>query len=835
MKTLTFAMIVKNAAKDLSEILPAMQSIADEMLIVDTGSSDDTIKIAQQLGAQVLHHKWNDSFAEARNVYIEAATSDWIFSIDADERVAASDLRLIKEAAGKPPQGFLMTTRNYSASPASLGFIPCRGEYADLEKGQNGWTPSTKVRMFPRLPGVRYSGAVRELLEPSLETAGIKLGEILVPIHHYGQVTEEKKAYYRDLLQKKAAEEPDNPRHLLELATENFHLKQFNDAAQQLATAIDLYLNGHKAPYFDLGGAYNTLGVALINLNRRKEALDAFDMGIRAGGNSLQSLIKNRDLLQRMGKSLGVIMIVKNEEQNLPGILNDAKRFADQIVVVDTGSQDQSVEIAKKYGAKIGHFEWCDDFAAARNRSIELAETDYLLWLDADDRIDESEQRKLQDLKSRLDGAYFLRVESATDEAAASREGFTAFYQLRLFPRRDDIRFSGRVHEELISSIDKTGLSTRQQSITIRHTGYHRAEDRIAKGRRNLAIQLKALADGNGSAEQHYMIAASYFAVKDYTKCLEHIKTARQMGGGGLWRKYAYHMACDCHINLEHPQEALQELIAGAAEYPESGLMQYFLGAMLLRQQQYLPAIEALKKAEQLGVEQESFAIPTDIEQQLPYYLGLANQKCGKLEAAEIGYRKTIGIDPHHCPALNALGITLLQRGQISQAVEYLETAHQICPSREVQSSLAGANYHLGNYDQARKYYQIDQPDASSLSGLLLCCLRLDDIDGLVATLDQLMLLSGLTTDIEIQSLDELAALIAETGSSLLGICQQTAAERMVEAAEAIKPDSSLLLQADLAASSTDKAIDLLKRALQAGFAPEKVDARLRRLEENNA
>ncbi len=539
MKTLTFAMIVKNAAKDLPEILPAMQSIADEMLIVDTGSSDDTVKIAQELGAQVLLHQWNDSFAEARNVYIEAATTDWIFSIDADERVATQDLRLIKEATGKPPQGFLMTTRNYSASPDSQGFIACRGEYADLEQGQKGWTPSTKVRMFPRLPGIRYSGAVRELIEPSLEKAGIKLGEILAPIHHFGQISEEKQLYYRNLLQKKVNEEPDNPRHLLELATENFHLKQFSATAQQIAKAIELYLSGHQAPYFDLGGAYNTLGVALINLKRRTEALDAFEMGIQAGGNSLQSLIKNRELLQRMGKSLGVVMIVKNEEQNLPGILNEVKSFADQIVVVDTGSQDQSVEIAKKCGATIGQFDWCDDFAAARNHSIKLAETDYLLWVDADDRIDVSEQRKLQELKSQLDGAYYLRVESATDEAAASRDGFTAFYQLRLFPRREDIIFRGRVHEELVSSVRQAGLNTQELPITIRHTGYHKAEDRIAKGRRNLAIQLKALDEGSDSAEQHYMIAASFFAVKNYNASPEHISIAREKGGGGLWQKYA--------------------------------------------------------------------------------------------------------------------------------------------------------------------------------------------------------------------------------------------------------------------------------------------------------
>ncbi len=85
---------------------------------------------------------------------------------------------------------------------------------------------------------------------------------------------------------------------------------------------------------------------------------------------------------------LGVVMIVKNEEKNIGSLLEDIKGIFDEVVVVDTGSPDRTLEILRSYGVNIGHFNWCDDFSAARNKSIELAVLDYLLWLDADDRID---------------------------------------------------------------------------------------------------------------------------------------------------------------------------------------------------------------------------------------------------------------------------------------------------------------------------------------------------------------------------------------------------------------------------------------------------------------
>lgn len=100
--------------------------------------------------------------------------------------------------------------------------------------------------------------------------------------------------------------------------------------------------------------------------------------------------------------TVSLCMIVKNEERTLGRVLACASSFCDEIIVVDTGSTDRTVEIARQYGAKVGHFTWCDDFAAARNYSFSLATGDWILWLDADDVLPEQAIAVAHDIKANL-------------------------------------------------------------------------------------------------------------------------------------------------------------------------------------------------------------------------------------------------------------------------------------------------------------------------------------------------------------------------------------------------------------------------------------------------
>jgi len=99
-----------------------------------------------------------------------------------------------------------------------------------------------------------------------------------------------------------------------------------------------------------------------------------------------------------MKNSLSLTLIVKNEEKTLDRILKNAHLYADEIVIVDTGSNDQTKEIAKKYTDKVYDFVWCDDFSKARNFGIEKCSMDFVMWIDADDVISDENARKIKQL-----------------------------------------------------------------------------------------------------------------------------------------------------------------------------------------------------------------------------------------------------------------------------------------------------------------------------------------------------------------------------------------------------------------------------------------------------
>ena len=146
--------------------------------------------------------------------------------------------------------------------------------------------------------------------------------------------------------------------------------------------------------------------------------------------------------------TISLCMIVKDEELTLEHCLQCAKGFADEIVVVDTGSVDQTKEIAEKYADVVCDFQWCADFAAARNFSFSKATKDYCMWLDADDVVPESEQKKIVALKEKLEKTKADVVMMPYDVAfdAGGKPTFSYFRE-RIVKNTGRPLWEGRVHE----------------------------------------------------------------------------------------------------------------------------------------------------------------------------------------------------------------------------------------------------------------------------------------------------------------------------------------------------------------------------------------------------
>jgi glycosyltransferase involved in cell wall biosynthesis len=200
-------------------------------------------------------------------------------------------------------------------------------------------------------------------------------------------------------------------------------------------------------------------------------------------------------------------MIVKNESANLAQALEGFSSFADEIVVVDTGSSDNTKEIAARFTSRIYHFDWVDDFAAARNFAMSKAGKSYQLWVDADDRITLENGRRIEALKQQFDGkkAFYFILENHRPDCPTSR-----CLQIRCTPLVPHIRFEGRVHEQIFPSTVGAGLELVTTDIVIRHMGYISEEARMAKAMRNLAIMEREKAGGRDDGALHFFMALTF-------------------------------------------------------------------------------------------------------------------------------------------------------------------------------------------------------------------------------------------------------------------------------------------------------------------------------------
>ncbi|HYW11844.1 MAG TPA: glycosyltransferase [Longimicrobium sp.] len=154
-------LITRDEARFLPGCLRSLRDAADEIVVVDTGSRDDTVSIARDFGCTVLHHPWNDDYAAARNVGLHAAGGDWIVVIDADERLmGGGEMRALAAEAGPETGGFLIEREDVVRHPAT---------------GRTERYPIGMVRLFRRDPRIRYVGRVHERPGDTIRAAGYEI------------------------------------------------------------------------------------------------------------------------------------------------------------------------------------------------------------------------------------------------------------------------------------------------------------------------------------------------------------------------------------------------------------------------------------------------------------------------------------------------------------------------------------------------------------------------------------------------------------------------------------------------------------------------------------
>jgi glycosyltransferase involved in cell wall biosynthesis len=225
--------------------------------------------------------------------------------------------------------------------------------------------------------------------------------------------------------------------------------------------------------------------------------------------------------------TLSLCMIVKDEEAMLGRCLEAVRGAVDEIIVVDTGSGDRTVQIAESFGARVLHHAWDGDFAAARNASFEAATGDWVMYLDADEVLVADDVQRLRALTGRTWREAFYLVE--TNHTGDLEDGTAITHDaLRVFRNRPEYRFEGRIHEQIAHHLPAY-LPERLERTTVRveHYGYlgavRGAKD---KASRNLELIERQVAEGGDSPFLHFNLGSEHLGAGDAERALPHFARA---------------------------------------------------------------------------------------------------------------------------------------------------------------------------------------------------------------------------------------------------------------------------------------------------------------------
>ena len=395
---------------------------------------------------------------------------------------------------------------------------------------------------------------------------------------------------------------------------------------------------------------------------------------------------------------VSLAMIVKDEEANLPQCLASAADLVDEIVIVDTGSTDRTKEVAGRFGARIFDFAWGDDFAAARNASLDHAAGPWIFWLDADDRLDEENRRRLRTLFSGLrdeNAGYIMRYWCPANGAKA---GVATFDHLRLFRKQAAARWQYRIHEQIHPALERLGYAIRRSDVTILHLGYQEEATRARKCQRNLRLLDLENSERPNDPFTLFNLGCTYQemgrlaeAVACYQGSLRHA----QPGQSFLCKVYV--MLTRAHRQLGQTGEAMAVCRAGRAFYPNDPELLCQKAWLLYLGGDFQGAESSLLQI--LTGPQERSGLDISVDPGLRGYvtrhnLAVLYRSQNRAAEAEMQWRLVVAEQPDFADAWLGLGELYLAQNRWDELDE-VQRALEANPATAVESAVLQSQRHL--------------------------------------------------------------------------------------------------------------------------------------------
>jgi glycosyltransferase involved in cell wall biosynthesis/Flp pilus assembly protein TadD len=867
---ISLCMIVKNEEKDLPRCLESVCGLVDEIVILDTGSEDNTVSVAESFGAKVYHMSWPGNFSAARNESVKKASGNWILYLDADEAL--------------DPNGCADCIRKAALDPAVTAWsVPIRSYQWGTDAA---YSVTVNIRLFRNLPELLFENEVHERIEPALARIGAKIAPAPFCIDHFGyRVAPEamKKKMERNLLlsQKHLQRDPHDPYCLYYMGVSLLLLQRAAESKQYFQRALlskdlPLFLEAmtcNLAAYvellegrpdeslvfakrsIDLVPLQNTaymvsgialfrkaefaaalpllarsqeflslqwdlrqtdlsqehvfidnpelhklLGICLSEIDRPREAVEHFEHFLEPGGKDpevarragvccvnagdfasglkyleeaerlgvarselvlpmafasmklkdftrAQLLLKEaekssspdtdkmnqlRDLLESGSKSccapvqyrsdcsvprVSLCMIAKDEQERISGCLESVCGLVDEIIVVDTGSSDRTKEIARSCGAKVFSFPWTGNFAEARNESLRYAAGDWIIFLDADERLNTFGVEDCLRKSASAQGvdAYVVPI---INQRPDGKTHSTVGRAVRFFRNLPGAQFSGRVHEGVDRFLIESGVKAYHADFEILHFGYALEPDIVRmKYERNLHLLKEELAEDPANSLFRYHLGLTCMAMEREEEARQAFDLA--LCGTGLipsLEAMILNMKSYHHLRAGENDQALGAASRSLSVVPIQNTALLLKGLALFRKKAHGEALPLLLQAYRFVSlpprdRKSDISFEDSIDEiDLMEVIGICFAETGRFDEA-IPFLKLTGRHKPGPAVFERLGVCLLNCGNFPAALENLKKARN--GSDEPNSlalPLAFASLKTGDLAAAAEYFRRARP-----------------------------------------------------------------------------------------------------------------------------
>ncbi len=372
--------------------------------------------------------------------------------------------------------------------------------------------------------------------------------------------------------------------------------------------------------------------------------------------------------------ALSFCLIVRDRARVLEPCLLSIRPWVDEMIVVDTGSVDDTPQIAQRLGAKVFHFTWCDDFAAAHNDSLRHAGGGWLFWMDSDDSIDPENGRKLRELANRpLDQspmAYVMQVHY-TGPDAGERGDVKIYNQVKMFRNDPRIQFDGRLHMDVMPSIQRFRGRVERTDVFVVHSGCdHTPEAQRRRFERNLRIMRLEEAERPDNPLTLFNLGRAYADVNRHAEAIPILRRSIELASPEVSQvPLSYAEVIASFVELGQVEAAWRTCQESRRLFPRNVELLFWEGVLAHRLGRLADAARAYRAVLAMRQEQHVVAIDPAVRGYKAHQnlAGVYNEM-GRPELAEPHWRQVLAECPFYKDGWRGLCGSLLRQRRFTEA-----------------------------------------------------------------------------------------------------------------------------------------------------------------------